>query len=76
MPLREWFRPPRHLLLVLLLLTVASVSALLWSGWKLTEQESAVEVLYALEPAKELAGARQWLSENYKDLIVEKGLGA
>ncbi len=40
------------------------------------EQESAVEVLYALEPAKELAGARQWLSENYKDLIVEKGLGA
>ena len=43
MPLREWFRPPRHLLLVLLLLTVASVSALLWSGWKLTEQESAVE---------------------------------
>jgi signal transduction histidine kinase/predicted negative regulator of RcsB-dependent stress response len=43
MPLREWFRPPRHLLVILLLLTVASVSALLWSGWKLTEQESAVE---------------------------------
>lgn len=43
MSLREWFRPPRHLLVILLLLTAASVSALLWSGWKLTEQESAVE---------------------------------
>jgi len=43
MRFREWFRPPRHLLLILLLLTVASVSALFWSGWKLTEQESAVE---------------------------------
>jgi hypothetical protein len=43
MRIREWCRPPRHLLVILLLLTVASVSALLWSGWKLTKQESAVE---------------------------------
>jgi len=43
MPLQEWVRPPRHSLVVLLLLTAASVSALLWSGWKLTEQEAAVE---------------------------------
>jgi signal transduction histidine kinase len=41
--MREWFRPPRQLLVILLLLTAASVSALLWSGWKLTEQESAVD---------------------------------
>ena len=41
--MREWFRPPRQLLVILLLLTVASVSALLWSGWRLTQQESAVE---------------------------------
>jgi signal transduction histidine kinase len=43
MPLREWFRPPRHLLTVLLLLTAASVSAVVWLGWKITQQESAVE---------------------------------
>ncbi len=43
MPVREWLRPPRHLLVVLLLLTTASVSALLWFGWRLTAQESAVE---------------------------------
>jgi signal transduction histidine kinase len=43
MRLREWVRPRRHLLAVLLLLTTASVSALLWSGWRLSQQESAVE---------------------------------
>ena len=43
MSLKEWFRPPRHLLVILLLLTVASVSALIWAGWKLTQQDSAVE---------------------------------
>jgi len=41
--MREWLRPPRQLLVILLLLTVASVSALLWSGWRLTQQEWAVE---------------------------------
>ena len=43
MPLRDWFRPPRHLLTVLLLLTAASVSAVVWLGWTITQQESAVE---------------------------------
>jgi hypothetical protein len=47
--MREWFRPPRQLLVILLLLTVASVSALLWSGWRLTQQESAVEA----QPSRE-----------------------
>jgi len=55
MPLREWFRPPRHLLVILLLLTVASVSALLWSGWKLTEQESAVEAQRSRERLEQAA---------------------
>jgi signal transduction histidine kinase len=43
MPLRDWLRPPRHLLTVLLLLTAASVSAVAWLGWKTTQQESAVD---------------------------------
>lgn len=55
MPLREWFRPPRHLLVVLLLLTTASVSALLWLGWRLTQQESAVEAQRRRERLEQVA---------------------
>ncbi len=43
MALKEWLRPPRNLLVILLLLTTASVSALLWFGWRLIEQEALVE---------------------------------
>ena len=53
--MREWFKPPRHLLVILLLLTAASVSALLWSGWKLTEQESAVEAQRSRERLEQAA---------------------
>jgi signal transduction histidine kinase len=55
MPLRDWFRPPRHLLAILLLLTTASVSALLWFGWRLTEQESAVEAQRSRERLEQAA---------------------
>ena len=55
MSLREWFRPPRHLLVILLLLTTASVSALLWFGWRLTEQESAVEAQRSRERLEQAA---------------------
>lgn len=53
--MRKWFSPPRHLLVILLLLTVASVSALLWSGWKLTEQDSAVEAQRSRERLEQAA---------------------
>lgn len=53
--MREWFRPPRQLLVILMLLTVASVSALLWSGWKLTKQESAVEAQRSRERLEQAA---------------------
>jgi signal transduction histidine kinase len=55
MPVREWFRPPRHLLAILLLLTTASVSALLWFGWRLTQQESAVEAQRSRERLEQAA---------------------
>jgi signal transduction histidine kinase len=42
-PLREWLKPPRTLLLILFLLTLVSVSALAWFGWKLLDQERMVE---------------------------------
>src|SRR5437764_10981980 len=43
MPLPEWLRPPKLLLLILVLLTLVSVSALAWFGWKFLEQERMVE---------------------------------
>jgi signal transduction histidine kinase len=42
-PLREWLKPPRTLLLILFLLTLISVSALGWFGWKVLDQERLVE---------------------------------
>jgi len=42
-PPNEWLQPPRSLLLILVLLTVVSASALGWFGWKLTDQERIVE---------------------------------
>ena len=41
-PLTEWLKPPRTLLLLLAGLTLVSVSALAWFGWKLYEQERVV----------------------------------
>src|SRR6516225_3254860 len=42
-PLREWLKPPRTLLLFLFLLTLVSVSALSWFGWKFLDQQRMVE---------------------------------
>ena len=38
-----WFKPPRNLLVILFTLTLVSISAFAWLGWKLLEQERAVE---------------------------------
>lgn len=42
-PLREWLRPPKALLLLLFLLTFASVFTLTIFGWRFLEQERMVE---------------------------------
>jgi signal transduction histidine kinase len=42
-PLQEWLKPPKSLLLILFLLTLVSVTALAWSGWKLLEQDRLVQ---------------------------------
>ena len=42
-PLQEWLKPPKSLLLILFLLTLVSVTALAWSGWKLLEQDRMVQ---------------------------------
>src|SRR5690242_5769976 len=41
-PLPEWLRPPKLLLSILALLTLVSVSALAWFGWKFVQQDRMV----------------------------------
>jgi signal transduction histidine kinase len=43
MPLLDWFRPPRHLLTFYLAGTLAAATALAWLGWRLLDQEWALE---------------------------------
>ena len=48
-PLREWLKPPKSLLLILFLLTLVSLTALAWSGWKLLQQDRTVQAQQRLE---------------------------
>ena len=43
MSLRDWFRPPRHLVAMFLLVTVVPSLLLLVFGWRLLQQESTLE---------------------------------
>src|ERR1700682_2140784 len=54
-PLVEWLKPPRTLLLILFLLTLVSVSALGWFGWKLLDQERMLEAQRVQEPLGQTA---------------------
>ncbi len=44
MALRQWFRPPRHVLTIFLSVAVVSAGALGWLAWLLVEQDRALEV--------------------------------
>lgn len=55
MRLREWFRPPRHALLLFLGVAVVCGVALGWLGWLLLEQDQAVEVARRRERLDEAA---------------------
>jgi hypothetical protein len=69
MQLREWFRPPRHLWVLFLAVTVVSAVALCWLSWRLLEQDRALEnqrIQERLEHAADLiAGA---LHQRLRDL--------
>lgn len=67
-PPREWLKPPRSLLTILFLVTLVSVSALGWFGWKLLDQERVVESQRARERLEQAADriaaiAREALAE-------------
>jgi signal transduction histidine kinase len=54
-PLKEWLKPPRSLLVILFLLTLVSVSALGWFGWKLLNQDRLVEAQRSQEVLEQTA---------------------
>ncbi len=43
MPFRDWFRPPRHLLALFVVVIVVPATALAWLGWRLLQQDRALE---------------------------------
>jgi len=40
----SWFRPPRHLLLLFLAVTLVPATGLVWMGWRLFQQDRALAV--------------------------------
>jgi signal transduction histidine kinase len=53
--MKAWLKPPRSLLLILFLLTLVSVCAVGWSGWKLLDQERLVEAQHARDRLEQAA---------------------
>jgi signal transduction histidine kinase len=53
--IRGWLKPPRGLLVILLLLTLVSASALAWLGWRLTVQDRVVATERARERLEQAA---------------------
>lgn len=70
MPLLDWFKPPRHLLVILLLLTVVSISALAWLGWKVLEQDRVAE---AGRVQERLQHAADQISATLRGNLAETG---
>lgn len=60
MRLRQWVRPPHHLLLLFVAVTGIMAATLAWVGWRLVEQDRALErqqVRDRLESAADLVAA-------------------
>ena len=69
-PLNEWLKAPRSLLLYLFLLTLVSVSALAWFGWKLLTQERMVE---AQRVEERLEQAADRITATLRGMLAETG---
>jgi signal transduction histidine kinase len=70
MPPHEWLKPPRSLLLYLFLLTLVSVSALAWFGWRLLTQERMVE---AQRVEERLEQAADRIAATLRGTLAETG---
>jgi signal transduction histidine kinase len=69
-PLTEWLKPPRTLLLLLFLLTLVSISALGWFGFRLMGQERAVE---AQRSQDRLEQAADRIAATVRSALAEAG---
>lgn len=69
-PLREWLKPPKSLLLILFLLTLVSVSALGWFGFKLLEQDRMVQ---AQQRQERLEQAADRIAATLRGTLAETG---
>ena len=69
-PPSEWLKPPRSLLLILFLVTLVSVSALVWFGWKVLYQEKAVDTQRARE---QLEQAADRITATAREALAETG---
>ena len=70
MPPGEWLKPPRSLLLILFLVTLVSVSALAWFGWKVLYQERMIDAQRAQERLEQAAGG---VAATVKGVLLETG---
>src|SRR5512140_2117017 len=75
MQLRQWFQPPRRLLVLFFGAALVPTVALGWLGWRLLDQDRALErqrIQERLEHAADLVGAqlRQAFSEVEEQLAV------
>ena len=55
MPLRQWLKSPRHLLVVFLGVAGLSAGALVWLGWLLLKQDADLEAQRRQEPLEQAA---------------------
>jgi signal transduction histidine kinase len=69
-PLREWLRPPKSLLLILVLLTLVSVSTVGWFGFKLLEQDRMVQ---AQRRQERLEQAADRIAATLRGTLAETG---
>ena len=69
-PLREWLRPPKSLLLILVLLSLVSVSAVGWFGFKLLEQDRMVQ---AQRRQERLEQAADRMAATLRGMLAETG---
>ena len=81
MPIRDWLRPPRNLLVLFLGTTLVLTAGLGWLGWRLLQQDRAVEaqrVRDRLDSAADLITAeiRQTLSAAEAQLTLFSTLSA
>jgi signal transduction histidine kinase len=70
MPPSEWLKPPRSLLLILFLVTLVSVSALAWFGWRVLYQERVVDAQRAQE---RLEAAADRITATAHGMLAETG---